>query len=72
MDIKYSKQAVNMAKRLDITTVLLLHSATEEIPTMVDPVDILNDEDIADIKQARAEYARGEYYTHEEVWGKKE
>ena len=32
----------------------------ELINAMISPDDILTDEDIADIKQARAEFARGE------------
>ena len=32
----------------------------ELIKTMISPDDILTDEDIADIEQARAEFARGE------------
>lgn len=42
----------------------------ELVKTMVEPDDILTDEDISDIKRAREEFARGEYLTHEEVWGK--
>jgi hypothetical protein len=32
----------------------------ELVKTMIPPDDILTDEDIADIEQARAEFARGE------------
>jgi len=32
-----------------------------------DPDDVLTDEDIADIKKAREEFARGEYTRHEDV-----
>ena len=39
----------------------------ELVKTMVSPDDILTDEDIADIKQARAEFARGEYVRHEHI-----
>ena len=39
----------------------------ELVKTMVSPDDILTDEDIADIKQARAEFARGEYVHHEHI-----
>ena len=42
----------------------------ELVKTMISPDDILTDEDIADIKQARAEFARGEYVRHEDInWG---
>ena len=34
---------------------------------MISPDDILTEEDIADIKQARADFARGEYVRHEDV-----
>ena len=37
------------------------------VQTMVSPDDILTSEDIADIKQARAEFARGEYVRHEDI-----
>jgi hypothetical protein len=33
----------------------------------VSPDDILTDEDVADIKQARAEFARGEFTRHEDI-----
>ena len=39
----------------------------ELVQTMVSPDDILTNEDIADIKQARAEFARGEYVRHEDI-----
>ena len=39
----------------------------ELVKTMVSPDDILTADDIADIKQARAEYARGEYVRHEDI-----
>ncbi|MCL1808027.1 MAG: hypothetical protein FWG31_10050 [Oscillospiraceae bacterium] len=39
----------------------------ELVKTMVSPDDILTDEDIADIKQARAEFSRGEYVRHEDI-----
>ena len=44
----------------------------ELIKTMI-PLDDepLTDEEEAEIIQIREEMARGEYYTHEEVWGKK-
>ena len=42
----------------------------ELVKTMVSPDDILTDEDIADIKKARAEYAYGEYVDDSEInWG---
>ena len=34
---------------------------------MISPDDILTDEDIADIKQARSDFARGEYVRHEDI-----
>jgi hypothetical protein len=34
---------------------------------MIPPDDVLTDEDIADIKQARTEFARGEYVRHEDI-----
>ena len=34
---------------------------------MLSPDDILTKEDIADIEQARAEFARGEYVRHKEI-----
>ena len=37
------------------------------LKNMVDPDDILTDEDILDIKQARAEFARGEYVRHQDI-----
>jgi hypothetical protein len=39
----------------------------ELVKTMMSPDDILTDEDIADIKQARAEFARGEFVRHEDI-----
>ena len=39
----------------------------ELVKTMISPDDILTDEDIADIKQARAEFARGEFTRHEDI-----
>ena len=39
----------------------------ELVQTMVSPDDILTDEDIADIKQARAEFVRGETIAHEDI-----
>ncbi len=39
----------------------------ELVKTMVSPDDILTDEDIEDIKQARAELARGECVRHEDI-----
>ena len=39
----------------------------ELLKTMVSPDDILTDEDIVDIEQARAEFARGEYVRHEDI-----
>ena len=35
--------------------------------TEVSPDNILTDEDIADIKQARDEFSRGEYTRHEDI-----
>ena len=37
------------------------------VKTMVSPDDILTDEDITDIKQARTEFARGEFVRHEDI-----
>ena len=39
----------------------------ELVKAMVSPDDVLSDEDIADIKQARAEFARGEFVRHEDI-----
>ncbi|MDR2885034.1 MAG: hypothetical protein LBV09_08000 [Deferribacteraceae bacterium] len=39
----------------------------ELVKSMLHPDDVLTDEDIADIKQARAEFARGEYTRHEDI-----
>jgi hypothetical protein len=39
----------------------------ELIKTMISPDDVLTEEDIADINQARAEFARGEYIRHEAI-----
>ena len=39
----------------------------ELVKTMIDPDDILTDEDIADIKEARAERAQGIYTRFEDV-----
>jgi len=39
----------------------------ELMKAMVSPDDILTDEDIADIKQARSDIARGEYVRHEDI-----
>ena len=39
----------------------------ELIKTMISPDDVLSDEDIADIKQARAEFSRGEYVRHDDI-----
>ena len=37
------------------------------LQSMVDPEEHLTEEDIADIKQAREEFARGEYIRHEDI-----
>lgn len=37
------------------------------VKTMMSPDDILSNEDIADIEQARAEFARGEFVRHEDI-----
>ena len=39
----------------------------ELMKAMVSHDDILTDEDIADIKQARSDIARGEYVRHEDI-----
>ena len=39
----------------------------ELLKTMVSSDDILTDEDLSDIRQARAEFARGEYVRHEDI-----
>jgi hypothetical protein len=39
----------------------------ELLKIMASPDDILTDEDIADIKEARAEFARGEYVRHNDI-----
>ena len=39
----------------------------ELVKAMISPDDLLSDEDIADIEQARAEYARGETIPHEAI-----
>jgi hypothetical protein len=39
----------------------------ELVKTMISPDDILTDEDIADIKQARSEFARGEFVRDNEI-----
>ena len=39
----------------------------ELVKTMVSPDDVLSDEDIADIKQARAEFERGEFVRHDAI-----
>ena len=39
----------------------------ELVKTMVSPDDILTDEDIADIKEAHAEYSRGETIGHNNI-----
>ena len=39
----------------------------ELVKTMASPDDILSDVDIMDIKQARAEFARGEFVRHEDI-----
>ena len=39
----------------------------ELVKTMISSDDILTDEDIADIKQARNEYARGDAVPHDAV-----
>jgi len=39
----------------------------ELVKTMVSPDDVLTDGDIADIKKARAEFARGEFVRHEDI-----
>ncbi len=39
----------------------------ELVKTMVSPDDILSDEDIADIEQARDEFSRGEFVRHEDI-----
>ena len=37
------------------------------VKTMVSPDDILSEEDIADVEQARAEFVRGESVRHEDI-----
>ena len=37
------------------------------VKTMISPDDILTDEDIADIEEARAAFACGEYIRHEDI-----
>lgn len=37
------------------------------VKTMISPDDILSEEDIADIEQAHAEFARGEFVRHEDI-----
>jgi len=39
----------------------------ELVKAMISPDDLLSDEDIADIEQARAEYARGESVPHNAI-----
>ncbi|MDR2166748.1 MAG: hypothetical protein LBE35_02720 [Clostridiales bacterium] len=39
----------------------------ELVQTMLSPDDTLSEKDINDIKQARAEFARGEYVLHEDI-----
>ncbi|MEL7624630.1 MAG: hypothetical protein AAGU12_13765 [Clostridiales bacterium] len=39
----------------------------ELVKTMVSPDDILSEEDIAEIEQARAEFIRGECIRHEDI-----
>ncbi|MCL2500880.1 MAG: hypothetical protein FWE90_11195 [Defluviitaleaceae bacterium] len=39
----------------------------ELIKTMISPDDYLSNDDIADIQQARLEYARGEYVREDEI-----
>jgi predicted transcriptional regulator len=39
----------------------------ELVKTMVAPDDILTAEDVADIRQARAEFAKGEFVRHEDI-----
>lgn len=39
----------------------------ELLKTMLSPDDVLSEKDIADIEQARAEFARGEFVRHEEI-----
>ena len=43
----------------------------ELVKTMVSSDNILTEEDIRDIKQARAEFARGEFVRHEDINWKK-
>jgi len=39
----------------------------ELVKTMISPDDILTDEDIADIEQARADFERGEFYMDADI-----
>ena len=39
----------------------------ELIKSMISLDDFLTDDDIADIKQARAEFSRGEYVRHQDI-----
>lgn len=39
----------------------------ELVKTMISPDDTLTNEDIEDIKQARSEFACGEYVRHEDI-----
>jgi len=39
----------------------------ELVKQMIDPDDFLSEEDIKDIREARAEFARGEFVRHDEI-----
>jgi len=43
------------------------HLILELVRTMMSEDDILSEEDIKDITQARGEFARGEYVLHEDI-----
>lgn len=37
------------------------------VKTMISPDDVLSDEDIADVEQARVEFSQGESVRHEDI-----
>jgi hypothetical protein len=39
----------------------------ELVKTMLSSDDVITDEDAADIRQARSEFARGDFFRHEDV-----
>lgn len=59
-----TKQINAMIEQLPVKNQMLI---LDLIKAMISSDDILTDEDLEDIKQARAEFANSEYVKHEDI-----